>query len=141
MSPPDTRRNMLNIFIAVILVLIIIAAAYIFLSNPADQSIDRLTVGEVVDSSADYLDSTVSVEGFYYHGNSPDGKGFITAKIVDPLSSSFEFVKEKISVNHSNVNITLEDQVKYQFTGTLTEDTSSPVPGVIILMAEEIVKM
>jgi len=141
MSPANTRRNMFNIFIVVIAVLIIVAASYIFLSNPADQSIDRLTVDDVVDSSADYLDSTISVEGFYYHGNNPDGKGLIAAKIADPLSSSFESVKQ-ISVDYSNVNIILEDQVKYQFTGMLTEDTSTPVSaGVIILIAEDIVRV
>ena len=140
MTPPDIRRNMFNILIAVMLVLIIIAAAYLFMSNPGDQSADVLTVDEVVDASADYLGSTISVEGYYYHGNSPEGEGFITAKIADPLSSSFESVKQ-ISVNHSNVNITLEDEVKYHFKGLLTEDTSSPVPGVIILIAEEIVKI
>ena len=140
MSPVDTRRNMLNIFIAVIAVLVIIAAAYVYLNNATDQSIQSLTVDEIVDSSDEYLGSIISVEGFFYHGNSPEGEGFITAKMEDPLSSSFESVKQ-ISVNYSNVNITLEDQVKYQFTGTLTEDTSSPVPGVVILMAEEIVRV
>lgn len=141
MSPAGTRRNMLNIFIAAFAALVVIAAAYIYLNNATDQSIQSLTVGEIVDSSDEYLGSIISVEGFFYHGNSPEGEGFITAKMEDPLSSSFEYVKEKISVNYSNVNITLEDQVKYQFTGTLTEDTSSPVPGAVILMAEEIVKV
>jgi len=131
---------MLNIFIVVIAVLVIIAAAYVYLNNATDQSIPSLTVGEIVDSSDEYLDSTISVDGFYYRGNSPEGRGYITASIVDPLSSPFESVKQ-ISVNHSSVNITLADKVKYRFTGTLTEDTSSPVPGVIILIAEEIVKV
>ncbi len=140
MSPPDTRRNMLNIFIAAFAALVIIAAAYIYLNNATDQSIQLLTVDEIVDSSDEYLDSTISVDGFYHHGNSPEGRGYIRASIVDPLSSSFESVKE-ISVNHSGVNITLADEVKYRFTGTLIEDTSSPVPGVIILMAEEIVRV
>ncbi len=141
MSPADTRRNMLNIFIAVILVLVIIAAAYVFLSNPADQSIDRLTVDEVVESSADYLDSIISVEGFYYHKSNPEGEGVITAKIEDPLSSSSGLVNE-IAVNHSGVNIILADEVKYRFTGTLLEDTSSPVSsGVVILIAEDIVRV
>ena len=140
MSPAGTRRNMLNIFIAAFAALVIIAAAYIYLNNATDQSIQLLTVDEIVDSSDEYLGSIISVEGFFYHGNNPEGEGFITAKMEDPLSSSFEFVK-RISVNYSNVNITLEDQVKYQFTGTLTEDTSSPVPGVVILMAEEIVRV
>jgi len=131
---------MLNIFIAAFAALVIIAAAYIYLNNATDQSIQLLTVDEIVDSSDEYLGSIISVEGFFYHGNSPEGEGFITAKMEDPLSSSFEFVK-RISVNYSNINITLEDQVKYQFTGILTEDTSSPVTGVVILMAEEIVKV
>ena len=141
MSPAGTRRNMFNIFIAVIAVLVFIAAAYVYLNNATDQSIQSHTVGEIVDSSDEYLGSIITVDGFYYHGNNPEGEGFITAKIEDPLSSSFKFVREKISVNHSGVNITLADEVKYRFTGTLVEDTSSPVPGVIILMAEEIVKI
>ena len=140
MSPAGTRRNMLNIFIVVIAVLVIIAAAYVYLNNATDQSIPSLTVDEIVDSSDEYLGSIISVDGFYYHGNSPVGRGYIRASIVDPLSSPSGSVKE-ISVNHSGVNITLADEVKYRFTGTLIEDTSSPVPGVVILMAEEIVRV
>jgi len=131
---------MLNIFIVVIAVLVIIAAAYVYLNNATDQSIPSLTVDEIVDSSDEYLGSIISVDGFYYHGNSPVGRGYIRASIVDPLSSPSGSVKE-ISVNHSGVNITLADEVKYRFTGTLIEDTSSPVPGVVILMAEEIVRV
>jgi len=140
MSPAGTRRNMFNIFIAVIAVLVFIAAAYVYLNNATDQSIQSLTVDEIANSPDEYLGSIITVDGFYNHGNSPVGRGYIKASIVDPLSSPSGSVKE-ISVNHSGVNITLADEVKYRFTGTLIEDTSSPVPGVVIFMAEEIVRV
>lgn len=140
MSPSDRRRNLLNILIVVIIVLIIIAA-YFYITNPANQSEEILSVEQVVGSSDQYLNSQIIVEGFYYHGSYPKGQGDIASEAIDPYSSSFPESVQYLSVNHSNVNMTLVEGVKYRFKGLLISDPSAPAGTAIILVADEIAEV
>jgi len=140
MSPSDRRRNLLNILTVVLIVLTIIAA-YFYITNPANQSEEILSVEQVVGSSDQYLNSQITVEGFYYHGTHPKGQGDITSEAINPYSSSFSESVQYLLVNHSNVNMTLVEGVKYRFKGLLISDPSAPAGTAIILVADEIAEV
>ena len=139
MSPGDRRRNLLNILLVVTIVLVIVGAAYVYINSPAGEEI--LTVDEVVDSSERYIDKVITVQGFYYHGNYPEGQGDITSDAINPYSSSFPESVQYLSVNHSKVNMTLVEGVKYRFKGSLIPDPSVPAGTAVILIADEITQV
>ena len=139
MSPVDRRRNLLNILIVVVIALVIIGAVYVYINLPAGEEI--FSVGEIVDNSEQYIDEVITVQGFYYHGNYPEGQGDITSDAINPYSSSFPESVQYLSVNHSKVNMTLVEGVKYRFKGTLIQDPSAPAGTAIILAADEITQV
>jgi hypothetical protein len=134
------RRNLLNILLILSIVLVIGSVAYIYINSPAGEEI--LSVEEVLGSSDQYLGSRITVWGFYYPGNNPDGRGVITSSgTMDPLSPTFPESVQLLSVNYSNVNKTLVEQTKYYFTGVLILDESIPIGDAVILVADEIVEI
>lgn len=135
MSPKNANRNLWNI-ILVVLVAIIIVAAYILASNPADEPM-TLSPEDVMNNYEEYLGKSIVVEGYYYHESGPAGKGSIVSSIIQEGQSSTNY--QRLPVNHSTINTTglLIDKVKYRFTGLLQSDES--IPGdAFILIAEKI---
>jgi hypothetical protein len=135
MSPKNANRNLWNI-ILVVLVAIIIVAAYILASNPADEPM-TLSPEDVMNNYEEYLGKSIVVEGYYYHESGPVGKGSIVSSIIQEGQSSTNY--QRLPVNHSTINTTglLIDKVKYTFTGLLKSDES--IPGnAFILIAEKI---
>ena len=130
------RKNFLNIILVIIAVIIIIAA-YGFLSNP-QESVEIFYPDEIVENSAEYLNEKITVEGYYYSDNRPEGEGVISRSIIEEGSSSTIFIIT-LAVDHSNVNTSglLISEVKYRFTGTLIEKQSE-YGDPIILVAEKI---
>jgi hypothetical protein len=136
------RRNLLNILLIVSIVLFLGSVAYIYINSPAGEEI--LSVEEVLASSNQYIGSNITVWGFYYHGNNPEGIGIIASSdTMDPLSPVFPESAPSLLVNYSNANKTLVEQTKYYFTGVLTLDESTPIPvgDTVILVADEIVEI
>lgn len=135
MSPKNANRNLWNI-ILVVLTAIIIVAAYILASNPADEP-KILFPEDVMSNYEEYLGKSIVVEGYYYHESGPAGKGSIISSIIQEGQSSTNY--QRLPVNHSTINTTglLIDKVKYRFTGLLQSDES--IPGdAFILIAEKI---
>ena len=140
MSPKDTRQNLRNILLAALIVIVVVVAAYTFMSN-TPETIDVLSVDELMENYDTYLDEVITVEGYYYHENNPTGQGVITSTLIQSGQSSTVTIN-RLSVNHSLVNISLANEVKYRFVGTLTTDPSVPIPiDAIILIADEITKV
>jgi len=138
MSPVDRRRNLLNILIVVVIALVIIGAVYVYINLPAGEEI--FSVGEIVDNSEQYIDEVITVQGFYYHGYQ-ERQGDIASAEKNPYSSSFPDSVQFLPVNHSKVNKTLVEGVKYRFKGTLIQDPSAPAGTAIILAADEITQV
>ena len=130
------RKNFLNIIIVIVIVIIIIAA-YGFLSNP-QEPVEIYYPDEVVENSDEYLNEKITVEGYYYNENRPEGEGVISKSILTEGSSS-SVVIITLPVDHSNVNTSglLIDEIKYRFTGTLIEKESE-YGKPVILIAEKI---
>ena len=75
-------------------------------------------------------------EGYYYHESRPEGEGVISSSIVEEGQSSIG-TYPTIPVNHSIVNISPADKIKYRFTGQIILDES--IPGfAYILIADKI---
>ena len=138
MSAQESRRNLMNILI-VALVAVVIIAAYLIYSNAPVDTIEELTVDEVVESSDQYLDSKIIVKGYYYHGNYPEGQGYITSELEDDLTNPK--VINRLLIDHSALNASetpLQNEVTYYFTGLLQYDEDSPLTSSIILVVEKI---
>jgi len=135
MSPKNANRNLWNI-ILVVLAAIIIVAAYILASNPADEP-KILSPEDVMNNYDEYLGKNIVVEGYYYHESGPAGEGSIVSSIIQEGQSSTNY--QRLPVNHSTINTTglLIDNVKYKFTGLLQSDESTPGEA-FILIAEKI---
>ena len=135
MSPKNTRRKFLN-YLIVIIAVIIVASAYLIFSNPLNETIKIRTVNDIIDNIEEYIGKNVAVEGYYYHESRPEGEGVIYSSIVEEGQSSIG-TYPTLPVNHSSVNISLADKVKYRFTGQITLDES--IPGyAYIIIAEKI---
>ncbi|MCK5030841.1 MAG: hypothetical protein KAR64_05200 [Thermoplasmatales archaeon] len=135
MSPKNANRNLWNI-ILVVLAAIIIVAAYILASNPADEP-KILSPEDIMNNYEEYLSKSIVVEGYYYYESGPAGEGSIISSIIQEGQSSTNY--QRLPVNHSTINTTglLIDKVKYKFTGLLKSDES--IPGdAFILIAEKI---
>jgi len=137
MNAREKRWNLLNrnVLIGLIFGLIIIAAAYIILSNPPSESIAALSPDYVIDNYEALLGDVIIVEGYYYNIG-VEKEGVITSSII-PTGSEFEVYK-RLPLEYSNVNISLSEGIKYRFKGALTSDPSVPA-NPIMLVAEEIV--
>jgi len=140
MSTKDTRQNLRNILLVALIAIVIVVAAYTFISN-APETIDVLSVDEVMENYDAYLDKIITVEGYYYHENNPAGQGVITLALIQSGQSSTVTIN-RLPVNYSAVNVSLAEEVKYRFVGTLMADPSIPVPiDAIILIADEITQV
>ena len=137
MNPREKRWNLLNrnVLIGLILALIIIAAAYIIISSPPNESVNALSPDYVIDNYEELLDEVIIVEGYYYNVGI-EKEGVITSSII-PTGTEFEIYK-RLPVEYSNINISLSEEVKYRFKGLLTSDPLVPA-NPIMLVAEEIV--
>ena len=136
MSPRHRRWNLRNVG-TVLLVVVIIIAAYILVSGSPDDSLVIYSPDDIMENVGEYLGESITVKGYYQ--NEGEGTGFIISRIIDP-----SLPVQQLPVNHSNVNISslpkgvLDEEVRYLFTGVLTLDESSPLENAVILVAEKV---
>ena len=123
----DTRTILIMLF-----VIVIIAAAYIYITNlPAEEN--TLTPEEVRRNIPTYLNKKIVVKGYY----EPDiDEGSIVSNPIDQLSPPPDSWLRIDITNLSNES--LYTDVKYHFTGVLTEleIVGSPTPD-YVLVAEK----
>ena len=135
MSPSNLRRNLLN-YIVIIIAIMIVIAVYLIIGNPNNETLEILTVDNIIENIEEYTGKKVAIEGYYYHESRPEGEGVISSSIVEEGQSSIG-IYPTIPVNHSNVNISLADRIKYRFIGQIILDDS--IPGfAYILISDEI---
>ncbi len=140
MSPKNSRKNLTNILLVALIAVIVVGAAYMLIANPVENP-EILSPDDVVDHYENYLGQDIIVEGYYYRENSPVGEGVITSVIIESGQTSVTTIS-RLLVDHSAVNISLADRVKYRFVGTLESDPSIPIPiNAIILVATEITQV
>lgn len=137
MNPRQKRWNLLNrnVLIGLIFALIIVAVAYIIITSPPNESGEALSPDYVIDNYDELIGDIIIVEGYYYNEGGKK-EGVITSSII-PTGTEPGFYK-RLPVDHTDVNISLIDEIKYRFTGVLTSDPSIPA-NPIMLVAEKIV--
>ena len=124
----DTRTVLI-----VLLVIVIIASAYIVITNlPAEEN--YLSPEEVTRNPQLYLNDEIIVEGYY----EPDIEGgSIVSLPTDPLSAPpGSWLKLDIS-NVGNESLPLYSDIKYHFTGLLTETIPTGSPAVVYVFVVE----
>lgn len=117
---PDlfTFRNILIILIAVL----IIVAAIIFITSEPVETVDVLTVKEVLDTPDKYYNSgNITIQAYYYEFDK-EGSIFITDSLQ--LAGSNQNIPQ-LPVDHSRIeNLSIDEGNRYHFTGVLIEDTT-----------------
>jgi hypothetical protein len=84
-----------------------------------DQSLNIIAIGDITLTPEKYVGQRITVEGYYYQGDQPDGYGYITSDLVQYpiLQGSLENV-DFLNMNFSGLNITFDEGILYYFTGT-----------------------
>ena len=113
----------------ILLVIIIIAAAYILLTSDTGEPENILTVREVLNRSEELIrtQEEITVEGYYNYYDV--GIAEVTDTITLPGGLPPE---DKLLVDRSDVNVTLDEGNMYHFTGKLTYDEINPALPILI---------
>jgi hypothetical protein len=133
MSPNLSNRNL---WIGIIAVILVIVIAYVLLTNQSEDQINVYSQVDILNDPNNYVDTILAIEGYYYHYTYPEGQGIISPDLISEGQSS-SIIPKLLPVNHSAVNLSLADQVKYRFTGFLNIDETSPGESYIFI-AEKI---
>jgi hypothetical protein len=131
------RKNIWNIIILII-VLIIIVGAYVMISNSGN-ALDTYTPDEILDNPQEYHGEKIAIVGYYYQETYPQGQGVITTSTIPTGSSSTEIIK-RLTIDHSSLNTTglLADNIKYRFIGILSEQQGTFGETIDIFIVEKI---
>ena len=133
MSPDFYNRNL---WIGIIAVIFVIVVAYVLLTNQSEDQVIVYDVVDILNNPNNFLETKLAIEGYYYHDIYPEGQGLISPDIrTEGMSSTI--VPKYLPVNHSAINLSLADQVKYRFTGFFNIDETS-LGESYILIAEKI---
>ena len=139
MSAKGKRQNLFTFrnIIIILIVVIIIASLGLIIMNPP-QIEDSYTPDYVMDNYEDLVGQEIVVKGYYYNEGLED-EGVITTTQVGDLQISGSDVR-RLPVDHSDedINITMQNDVLYKFTGTLDVDESIPGAHIVVLVASEI---
>jgi flagellar basal body-associated protein FliL len=129
MSPGRDRQKILNIALVLLVVVVIIGAAYLFLTNSTNNPV-IYSVEDVVKNSNNYIGKVINVDGYY------NADGTITT-VQRTSGQQSTGVPISLPVDTSGVvNASLANDIKYRFTGIL--ESSSGIPPTVQLIAEKI---
>ncbi len=129
MSPGRDRQKILNIVLVLLVIVVIVGAAYLFVTNSADAPV-IYSVEDIVKNSNNYIGTVINVDGYY------NADGTITSKII-PSGSQSTVIYKRLPVDISGVvNASLASDLKYRFTGIL--ESSSGIPPTVQLIVEKI---
>jgi len=134
MSLKDKAKKLLssrNVLIILVVICIIIAA-YILITNYSGESEEALSVRDVLNQSDDLIKTgeKITVKGYYSPYNNTIARVTDSAVIPGSIPSDYLFV------DHSGVDVDLVDNTNYLFTGVLEKYPLNP--NLIILKASEI---
>lgn len=125
------------IFVIIVMVVLIVLGMNfdVFSIQSKDKSLDLYSIGEVMADPQKYIGQKVTVQGYYYQGDLPNGEGYVSSGFVQQpiIEGSLDNVEWMI-VNISRSNTSLNESSLYDFTGTLVsqEDTGSSTVSVIL---------
>ncbi len=123
------------IFILITLVIIILFL-YIGTDVPYDTN-DSLTTEKVLLNSEDYINKTITVEGYYYDFFDDKNDAYISPiKIQEPILQDEIEEKNFLLLNTSKINENISENIKYDFSGKLVEiyDQDYPFDRVMLIL-------
>ncbi len=92
-----------------------------------DKSQNLLSIGDLNADTKKYVNQSITVQGYFLKWDLPIGDGYITSEFLQPpiLEGSLNDV-DFIVANISKINISLDNTVIYDFTGTWVAQGSDP---------------
>ena len=126
------RRFDTRTVLTVLFIIVVIAAVYVLITNlPVEE--DVLSPEEITRNPQLYLGEKIVVEGYYEADI--DG-GSIVSIPVDPISPPPESLRIDIS-NLGNETLPLYADLKYHFTGVLTQLDPGSSPTIVYILVVE----
>jgi len=114
----------------------------IFQIQNKDKSLNLYSIGDVIADPQKYIGQKITVPGYYFHGNLPNGEGYVTSELLQQpiIEGSLNNVDFMI-INISGVNITFNESVLYDFTGTLLSQGYATYPTTSVILSVEKVEL
>ncbi len=132
----DSTVSKLSLIFVVGFVIVLIGVGIrmdIFSIQNKDKSLDFYSIGDVMADPQKFVGQTITAKGYYLQSNRPKGEGYITSELIQQpiLEGSLDNV-DWIIVNVSRLNMTFNESVLYDFTGTLVAQGTSPTISFIL---------
>lgn len=114
----------------------------VFSIQNKDKSLSIYSIGDVMADPQKYIGQKITVPGYYFHGDLPNGEGYITSELVQQpiIEGSLDNVDLMI-INISGVNTTFNESVLYDFIGTLISQGYTTYPTTSIILSIEKVEL
>jgi len=128
------------IFLIIFILIIIGIAVYVdfFVYKNPEESLNYISIQDVLLNYKNYIGKNITVRGFYYNGDLPYGEAYITSDhIILPIrEGSFENI-DYLTINSSGLNVTFVDDEEYYFTGNLVSNEIMPFQIQLIVLSAE----
>jgi hypothetical protein len=114
----------------------------LFAIQNTDKSLVIRAVGDVAATPEDFVGQKITVMGYYYHGDLPDGYGYITSvPLQQPIvQGSFDNV-DFLIMNFSGFQPTFTEGVLYYFTGLFIAEHDTMYHGTsYVLLLETVIQ-
>jgi hypothetical protein len=135
-----TKPLWIIVIVFALIVIGIAIASDVFEIKNTEEPANIISIGDIIDNTQQYIGKNITVRGYYYQGDLPEGEGYITSDGVElPIhDGSFENV-DYLMINSSGVNTIFVDDTEYYVTGTLVPFETTPYPiKLVILSAEKV---
>jgi len=141
----DSVGSKLALIFAVGFVIVLIGVGIqidVFSILSKDKHLDIYSIGDVIADPQKYIGKNITVPGYYFQGDRPNGEGYISSELVPQpiLEGSLNQVGLMV-VNISKVNMTFDESVLYDFTGTLLEKGNTSYSTALIILNVEKVEI
>jgi len=132
------------IFVVIFAVVLIgIGIRYdVFSIQNKDKNLNIHSIGDVIADPQKYIGQKITVQGYYFQGDLPEGKGYISSGLVQQpvIEGSLDNVDLMI-INISSINTTFNESALYDFTGTLVSQGYTAYPTDSIILSVEKVEL
>ncbi len=132
----ESTGSKLAVIFVIGFVIVLIAVGIrtdVFSIQNKDKTLNINSIGNVMVDPQKYIGQKITVPGYYFQGNLPNRKGYITSELAQQpiIEGSLDNIDLMI-INISGVNTTLNESVLYDFTGTLLSRGVYPTETIIL---------
>ena len=136
-------KLLIVITIGFVIILLSIGTATDFFSiENKDQSLNIHSIGDIMADPLEYIGEKITVRGYFFQGDVSNKEGYISSEQVQqPIIEGSLNNVDLMIVNISKVNMTFNESICYDFTGTLLSQENTVYPAISVTLAVEKVQL